>query len=140
MFPNFYQFLDTLCLWLIKPIDRQNVSISTKSQPFSNSRPPGNNQKSNPDSLGNLFELIPGGCPGMHPARTDWDIKANLSWGSTWDHHIVAKIKGNRCSSCLTDQPTPTSSAAELIHNRAQPGNYLILGQVKINCTQYKIG
>ena len=35
-----------------------------KSPPLSNSRPPGNFQNSNPDPPGNLFELIPGGCPG----------------------------------------------------------------------------
>ena len=34
------------------------------SRPLSNSRPPGNFQKSNPDPRGNLFERIPGACPG----------------------------------------------------------------------------
>ena len=71
-------------LLLIKPIHGQNVSlwISTKSPPLSNSRPPGNCQKSNPDPPGNVFELIPGGCPGggMYPVGIDWDINQETVW------------------------------------------------------------
>ena len=51
-----------------------SISFSTKSRPLSNSRPPGNFQKSNPDPPGKLFELIPGGCP--------WDVP---SWN--WLRH-----------------------------------------------------
>ena len=70
-------FGTTLYLSLIKPMHGQNVSlwIPTKSPPLSNSRPPSNFQKSNPDIPANVFELIPGGCPGgMYPVGNDWDV------------------------------------------------------------------
>ena len=141
MFPNFYKFLGHP-LFMTNKTNRQTKHFNFHKIPALVEFPaPRQHSKVKSRLPGQSFWANPWGLPrGMHPAGTDWDIKANVSWGSIWDHHTVAKIKGNRRSSCLADRPTPTSSAAELINNRAQPGNYLILGQVKINHTQYKIG
>ena len=56
-----------------------SFSFFTKSRSLSNSRPPRNFQKSNPDPPGKFFELIPGGCPGVMYPVAELELTETLS-------------------------------------------------------------